>query len=130
MTSTAEIFGFQNGGSGVFAELEDIDPNSGADSPPAFTVSCAFAPPNTVFGVSGFVVGMAVRSDVIYALELVGSDAKLITLTDTGNGCATGAAVSGSTVGFDNLESLVYVESEDVFYSVDFDEAPLTLVNW
>ncbi len=103
------------------AVLIDIDSQSGLGSIPSELASCPStppAPPNTVFSV-GFTSGFAYKDDTLYGLEWDGTVIYLYTMSSS-SGCAIGTRVGSQPVGFTNLESLVYVPGDGVFYSVAF----------
>lgn len=106
------------------AVLIDIDSDSGLGSIPPEYASGASSPPNTVFSVD-FTSGLAYKDNTLYGLEREGGSGPIILYTMSSSGGATGTRVGSQPVGFENLESLVYVPGDGVFYSVAFDaDAP------
>ena len=109
------------------AVLIDIDSDSGLGSIPPEYTSCASSPSNTVFSVD-FTSGLAYKDNTLYGLEWEGGSGPIFLYKIPTSTCAIGERVVASQpVGvFTNLESLVYVPGDGVFYSVDFNTSTHT----
>jgi hypothetical protein len=117
-----------------FGVLSDIDPNTGLGSVPSEFSACIFSPKNLVLDPLstpvGFTSGLASVGDTLHGLEWDGGsgpDIFLYTITVGPTNCVEGRRVGAQPVGFENLESLVYVPSDGpsgTLYSVDFDFDP------
>ncbi len=111
----------ENFSDGISPQMQDVNPTTGLVSVPPEFAGCAFNPPNTVLSVN-FTSGYTFINDEIYGLEWnggVGPNIFLYAINDSG--CAQGSRVSGTPVGFTNLESLAYRPSNGKLYSADFD---------
>lgn len=120
----AQLVGWDSGGGLAFAEIDDIDPDTGVPSPPpAYT--CFTDPPNVWFGGaedgSGFVLGFAYVGDTLYGLEFEGGGYYLFTVGVDGFGCAHATRVGGeiSAPGFE-FNSLAYCPQDDLLYTHAF----------
>jgi len=120
----AQLVGFDAGG-GVFAEIDNIDPDTGIPSPPPEYAGCFTDPTNVWFGGgdggTGFTVGFAYVGDTLYGLEFDAGGYYLFTVGADPFGCAHATRVGGE-LGVPGYEfnSLAYCAQADVLYTHGF----------